>query len=144
MQLTGQVETWASHTDVRNYWGVTESQDYNTKCDQMTNEELQSFVDKCHEPMRWKVAEGFRRRQYGQYGDVINNSNTGDVINHAGWFCAQRRPGHALGWLQAMYGNETMSIPDLLILVDDDTSVVRDLMLSFSLVRVVHGVFFSA
>ena len=119
-QLTGQIETWASHTDVRNYWGVTESQDYNTKCDQMTNEELQSFVDKCHEPMRWKVAEGFRRRQYGQYGDVIN---------HAGWFCAQRRPGHALGWLQAMYGNGTMSIPDILILVDDDTSVVRDLML---------------
>ena len=123
----------SQHTDIRNYWGVTESQDYNTKCDQMTNEELQSFVDKCHEPMRWKVAEGFRRRQYGSvYGD-----------NHqAGWFCAQRRPGHALGWLQAMYGNETMSIPDLLILVDDDTSVVRDLMLSFSLVRVVHGVFF--
>ena len=91
----------------------------------MTNEELQSFVDKCHEPMRWKVAEGFRRRQYGHYGDVIDE-------HQAGWFCAQRRPGHSLGWLQAMYGNGTMSIPDILIFVDDDTSVVRDLMLCHS------------
>jgi len=32
-----------------------------------------------------------------------------------------------------MYGNGTMSIPDILIFVDDDTSVVRDLMLCHSL-----------
>ena len=40
-----------------------------------------------------------------------------------GWFCAQRQPGHALGWLQFMY-LDLAKIPDILILVEDDTSVV--------------------
>lgn len=39
-----------------------------------------------------------------------------------GWFCAQRRPGHALGWLQHMY-QDPANIPDMLIIVDDDTAV---------------------
>jgi hypothetical protein len=39
-----------------------------------------------------------------------------------GWFCAQRRPGHALGWLQSMY-QDPAYIPDILLIVDDDTAV---------------------
>ena len=42
-----------------------------------------------------------------------------------GWFCAQRRPGRALGWLQVMYQNPN-EIPEILLIVDDDTSLVRN------------------
>jgi len=49
---------------------------------------------------------------------------SGRARTQAGWYCAQRRPGRALGWLQAMYRDEAM-IPDLLLIVDDDTSLVR-------------------
>jgi len=51
----------------------------------------------------------------------------------AGWFCAQRRPGRSLGWLQAVYQTRAAP-PDILMLVDDDTSVdidkVKELVLN--------------
>mmetsp|Transcript_29943 Transcript_29943/g.49107 ORF Transcript_29943/g.49107 Transcript_29943/m.49107 type:complete len:232 (-) Transcript_29943:113-808(-) len=49
----------------------------------------------------------------------------GHKMSESGWFCAQRRPGRALGWLQAMYQGDAAP-PDILILVDDDTSVDID------------------
>lgn len=98
-QLMAQMKTWASHVSVRNFWGVTEDQDYDVNCANQTDVEAQQFfLQTC-----WP--EGNPRK-----------------VNGWGWFCAQRRPGHALGWLQKMYG-DAANIPDMLILVDDDTSV---------------------
>ena len=119
VQLTAQNNTWASHVNVRHFWGVTERQDYDENCDSMSEEALQSFIQTCKGPMGWdKKVERFRAKEFGVA------SGFGLETHHAGWFCAQRRPGHALGWLQNMYQNEKM-IPDILLLVDDDTSVVR-------------------
>mmetsp|Transcript_44144 Transcript_44144/g.79182 ORF Transcript_44144/g.79182 Transcript_44144/m.79182 type:complete len:400 (-) Transcript_44144:171-1370(-) len=113
--LTAQINTWASHVNVRHFWGVTERQDYDVNCDSMSKEALQSFVQTCKGPMGWdENVERFRAQHLGEA--------SGFKTHNAGWFCAQRRPGHALGWLQAMYQNETM-IPDILLIVDDDTSM---------------------
>jgi hypothetical protein len=35
------METWASHYSVRNFWGVTEEQDYDVKCGQQPEEALE-------------------------------------------------------------------------------------------------------
>ena len=93
------MDSWASHVSVRNFWGVTEDQDYNPNCANQTSVEGQeAFLRQC-----WP--NGSNRKFKGW-----------------GWFCAQRRPGHALGWLQKMY-QDVKNIPDMLILVDDDTAV---------------------
>jgi hypothetical protein len=78
---------------------VTEEQDYDANCAEGTSEvEQKAFLNLC-----WP--QGSQRTYKGW-----------------GWYCAQRRPGHALGWLQHMYQDPT-NIPDILIIVDDDTSV---------------------
>ena len=79
---------------------MTEEQDYNPNCAHGTPEnEQKSFLGTC-----WPKGS---KREYRGWG----------------WFCAQRRPGHALGYLQHLYHDVTDNIPDMLIIVDDDTSV---------------------
>jgi hypothetical protein len=115
--MMAQVETWASDVHVRHFWGVTELNDYDTNCAEMSNNALHSFVETCLGTMGWEYnIETFRQRLFGVA------SGYGRYEHKAGWYCAQRRPGHALGWLKTMYQNVTM-IPDYLLLVDDDTSV---------------------
>ena len=115
--MTAQVETWASDVRVRHFWGVTELDDYDANCAEMSDDALHSFVETCLGTMGWEYnIETFRREQFGFA------SGYGRDERKAGWYCAQRRPGHALGWLKKMYQNVTM-IPDYLLLVDDNTSV---------------------
>jgi hypothetical protein len=105
------METWATHVSVRNFWGVTEQQDYDVNCEEASEESFQLFMDKC-----WP--DGHQRKYKGW-----------------GWFCAQRRPGHALGWLQKAYQDVAM-IPDVLMLVDDDTFVdIEEVQRQMSLVQ---------
>ena len=99
LQLTAQFETWASQDSVRNFWGVTEDQDYNPNCASKTSvSKQQMYLSTCYPNGNAKEKKGW------------------------GWFCAQRRPGHALGWLQHMY-QDPANIPDMLMIVDDDTAV---------------------
>jgi hypothetical protein len=103
------METWASHYSIRNFWGVTEEQDYDVNCGQQSEEALEVYLQRCHtERGGAKFRMRFGQRPYNEKG--------------WGWFCAQRRPGHALGWLQSMY-QDPSNIPDILLIVDDDTSV---------------------
>lgn len=97
-KLTAQMNTWANLDSVRNFWGVTEEQDYDANCVNASEVDQKAFMNLC-----WP---GGSRREYKGWG----------------WFCAQRRPGHALGWLQTLY-QDPANIPDMLIIVDDDTSV---------------------
>ncbi len=110
LQLTAQMETWASHFSVHNFWGVAEQQDYDVNCDQQSLEALQTYRQSCKDPnvKTYPGFPGFGAEQYAK--------------SCWGWFCAQRRPGHALGWLQKMYQNEA-NIPDILMIVEDDTTV---------------------
>jgi hypothetical protein len=125
VQMTAQVNTWASHVHVRNFWGINEEQDYDPQCDQtMDNDALQSYIQSCRGEMGWKKdkLEKFRQNNFGNASGIALESR------NAGWFCAQRRPGHGLGWLMKMYRNHT-NIPDVLMIVDDDTLVVSIILL---------------
>lgn len=119
VQMTAQLDTWASHIHVRNFWGVNEGQDYDPQCDRMDNATLQSYIQSCRGDMGWKKVklEQFRQANFGNASGIAIESR------NAGWYCAQRRLGHGLGWLMDMYRNRT-NIPDILMIVDDDTSVV--------------------
>jgi hypothetical protein len=100
----------ASHYSVRNFWGVTEEQDYDVKCGQQPEEALGVYLQSCrteHSGAKFRHAK-FGHHPYDKKG--------------WGWFCAQRRPGHSLGWLQSMY-QDPASIPVILVIVDDDTAV---------------------
>ena len=116
------METWASHYSVRNFWGVTDHQDYDVNCDQQSWEALHAFKESCRDGNGKKFAIGsFGRWGYEKQG--------------WGWFCAQRRPGHALGWLQKKY-QDPASMPDILLIVDDDTSVdIEEVQLHMSQVQ---------
>lgn len=114
--LTGQVETWATDPSIRHFWGFTEEQDYDA-CPLMSDQTLNSYASTCKSPKGWDPkVESFVNSHYGKASGLIRTN--------AGWFCAQRRPGRALGWLQAKYGaGSATSIPDILLIVDDDASV---------------------
>ncbi len=116
--MIAQANTWAYHVHVRNFWGINEEQDYDPQCDQsMDKDALFSYVQSSRGDMGWenRNLEIFRRKNFGLKGYTLRDN--------AGWFCAQRRPGHGLGWLMEMYRNAS-NIPDVLIITDDDTSVV--------------------
>ena len=84
------METWAAHYSVRNFWGVTEEQDYDVECGQQPEEALGLYLQSCHtERSGAQFRLSFGHRPYDKKG--------------WGWFCAQRRPGHSLRWLQSMY-----------------------------------------
>ena len=69
--------------------------------------------------MGWEEkVEAMRRELFG----FASNVPLEERSQQPGWFCAQRRPGRALGWLQEMYHNPD-DLPDILIIADDDTSV---------------------
>ena len=117
------METWASHYSVRNFWGVTEEQDYDVNCGEQSQEALQAYRQGCWDPNK-------RTFVSSKFGNFTRYRFVG-----WGWYCAQRRPGHALGWLQNMYQNPA-NIPDILIIVDDDTSVdIEEVQRHMSTVR---------
>ena len=129
IQLTAQINTWASHVNVRNFWGFTEQDDYNPNCADMSDASFESFVESCRSPTLWHQDRGgqqgfqeFQKMSQTNFGVATKKRKIG---RHPGWVCAQRRPGRALGWLQVMYQNPNV-IPEILLIVDDDTSLVRN------------------
>lgn len=139
---------------MRNFWGFTERDDYDPDCANAMSDRaaLASFVKTCRSPSLWhphpwhpradaggggggeggrgtesdwmsdrmlKQFEFLRLRTFGL--SSWNNTNR----HQSGWYCAQRRHGRALGWLRTAYRNFT-TMPDILLVVDDDTSLVRD------------------
>jgi len=117
------METWASHVSVRNFWGVTEEQDYDVNCGEQSQEALLAYRQGCWDPNK-------RTFVSSKFGNFTRYRSVG-----WGWYCAQRRPGHALGWLQNMYQNPA-NVPDILIIVDDDTSVdIEEVQRHMSTVR---------
>ena len=116
--LNAQVGTWASHVYVRNFWGFTEMQDFDSNCASMSNDKdaLAARIEVCKSPGLGYNSdiESFVNRYYGITEGMVDRSK------ESGWICAQRRIGRALGWLQSQY-SEGMELPDVLALVDDDT-----------------------
>ncbi|KAL3800022.1 hypothetical protein ACHAWO_004700 [Cyclotella atomus] len=93
--LQGQIETWASHTSVRNFFGFTEVDDF-SDCSSSTIDELESYVDSCKAmPRNDDRIETFFTTYYGLSEGNITRSNN-------------------IGW---------QLIPDYLWIVDDDTFI---------------------
>lgn len=112
--FTGQAATWASHDMVRHFWGLSELQDYDTQCGEMSPTEIQNTMKWCQ-----TQNEGGKSKLLPMlYGILADRSAD------AGWVCAQRRLGRAFGWLQSVYSDSLL--PDYLLLVDDDTYVDLD------------------
>ena len=124
------MNTWASHANVRNFWGFTERDDYDPNCAESTSEnDIENLVERCRSPATlWNHDDGGERMFHSLQNLRETNfglaSGKGLDERHSGWFCAQRRHGRALGWLRSAYRNSS-AIPDVLLIVDDDTSVVR-------------------
>lgn len=117
--LTAQIETWASHRAVRHVWGFTELQDFDPECSTMSDEARLAAIDKC------EASELFSDPKIKSFSSEYYGLSEGNRIrsNDAGWICAQRRVGRAFGWLHSQYSSGKTSIPDFVMVVDDDTYI---------------------
>jgi hypothetical protein len=117
--LTSQIETWASHRAIRHFWGFSELQDYDPECSSMPDGARAALVDTCKASMAIKdpKIQSFFSEYYGLSEGHRQRSD------EAGWICAQRRVGRAFGWLHSQYAGGKATIPEYLIMVDDDTYV---------------------
>ena len=100
--MYAQANTWSKSS--RYYWGFTERNDFDPNCSATDSQSLSSYVQMCRDP-------------------DLGTAQFGVGKSGAGWFCAQRRPGRSLGWLQTVYGRGGVRPPDALLVVDDDTVV---------------------
>lgn len=124
--FTGQVETWANHNMVRNFWGFSELQNYNPQCVEMRPDEMRTIEAKCRVKKPGRLSEFFSKFYGYIEGDKIRS-------NDAAWTCDQRRMGRVFGWLQSVYS--THELPDYLFLVHDDTYVDLDMVKSYLRLR---------
>ena len=122
--LEAQASTWGAHSSIRNFFGFTENDDV-FNCSSVSAEELESYVNTCKSlPRKNHRIQEFFTGYYGKSeGNVTRSTNEG-------WVCAQRRLGRALGWLHALYHN-SQDIPDFLTIVDDDTYIDQQAVLSY-------------
>ena len=122
--LEAQASTWGAHSSIRNFFGFTENDDvYN--CSSVSAEELASYVNTCKSlPRKNHRIQEFFTRYYGKSEGNVTRSDS------KGWVCAQRRLGRAFGWLHTLYHN-SQDIPDYLMIVDDDTFIDQQAVLSY-------------
>jgi len=135
-----QLSTWASHSSIRYFFGVTEEDDAYPDCDtRLTMEGMIKFSDNCvskltktkyiHSPIAASTATYFAK------GDYLKTKNPG-------WLCAQKRPLYAMAKLIRFYRkllqnrdehqeDYASDLPDYMILVDDDTYYNMDLFQNF-------------
>lgn len=121
--LERQRKGWASDERVRFFWGASELDDSHPTC--AVEVEMEDVVEHaiwCHKaPRNASFAAEFYKREEDPFGYVMKRKG-----NVPGWFCAQRRQGQSLAKVGALYRNLTASggsLPDYLLLVDDDTYV---------------------
>ena len=111
-----QLNTWASHESVRHLFIATESDDPDQTCDEtMTNAMVDNHVrTKCGQPAPSFPVFAMHPARYSM-----------EKKNDVEWVCAQRRFAMAFTKVVEMYA-ETQSLPDYLIVADDETSVNVD------------------
>ena len=59
-----QQSTWGQHKTVRNFWGFTEKDDFDTNCSAMSSEEAFAFSQSCKKHRAWKAEP----RQFAAFG----------------------------------------------------------------------------
>lgn len=153
--MEAQRQTWASHTSVRHFFTVTEEDEV-----EFDDHDGDSIYDPepyhCYQELkiedvlniskwcRTKYGYGLYR---GQDDDSVTANNSTWVMqkwsghfgrrrwlvkkdNPVGWMCAQRRFARGLAKVLQRYRELPERMPDYLLLVNDDTYVNLELMLS--------------
>jgi hypothetical protein len=125
-----QFETWASHSSIRHFVLATEYDDPDPNCSSSSDmNTVETHVRTCRKPFTklnpfwekqnavskltswWKGVE-FARLKWLQ-----------GKPNPAGWLCAQKRFVSGFTKLVNLYANKEGSLPDYLIVADDDTYI---------------------
>jgi hypothetical protein len=123
-----QIRTFGQHPTVRNYFRITERNDTDSTCfTSLTSDQLDRIVDFCANTKDESFISTTLRKQLFQ------------PKKHTGWMCAQKRPLDGLYQVLKQYRTTgatsgTMDIPDYLFIIDDDTylnmnPLVTDLLL---------------
>jgi hypothetical protein len=131
--LDGQVNSWASHSYVRHFWGFSELDDVDPNCSATIGKTNDHFR-MCKRVIPKKSDSVLMKYFQMAYGG-------GTRSKPGGWHCAQTRFGQALGRVGAEYRKRIRQyyddenhppgslsaissiLPDYLFLVDDDTYV---------------------
>ncbi len=108
--LRAQQQTWAMHLSVREFWGFTETEDFDPTCCEMSQRDAEEYVARCRDYGGW----GWQVKHFVEAGYAITE---GMSREEAGWVCAQRRLGRGLGWLQTVYAERGTPLPDFLLIV---------------------------
>lgn len=108
-----QASSIGSHRFVRQFFRVTEKDDTDRACHtSLTKDQLQQVVMFCNDTDGQSSESNLIRKELFH------------PRNHIGWMCAQKRPIDGLHIALERY--KTNSLPDYLVLVDDDTYVNVD------------------
>ena len=131
-----QRETWASHSAIRHFFVSTEDDETQPKCRSQNNNinnnnetttllsdnDLRRYCRKCRTHQFWVDMKGsnqltkYLKNQYASIQWIQKKKNP------QGWLCVQRRFVTSFTSLVQLY-SETKSLPDYLIVADDDTYV---------------------
>jgi hypothetical protein len=117
--LESQQKTFASHSTVRNFFYATEQVDADQECSsKFTNLQFLRISNFCHKK-QWRTNQMLME----DLKPIFSNPD----IHSTGWLCAQKRPVHGLFKLQQHYRETGQSLPDYLIIIDDDSFYNMDL-----------------
>jgi hypothetical protein len=123
-----QQKSFGSHPSVRHFFRITEDDDMDQACHQnLTNEEAYSIARYC------------RSKQWDKHQSLLQHLKNHFAVpswlkekaNPAGWICAQRRLVH--GFFKAIQSYQTKkgTLPDYLVIMDDDTYYNMELVSTF-------------
>jgi Glycosyltransferase 61 len=109
--LRTQARTFGTHPLVRDFYGVTEHEDSDALCStSLTETQRQRVLQLC-----WNGTGQSRASRLFRTDLFAPSSNA------TGWLCAQKRPIDGLHLAFEKYKAHPLSIPDYLMVIDDDT-----------------------
>ncbi|KAL7540837.1 hypothetical protein ACHAWF_006794 [Thalassiosira exigua] len=114
--LSAQERILGSHRSVRNFFNVTELDDYDPSCHaNLTWDHVSKVVKFCRLRSSFGPEVLYMRSQYARTAWLQKKRNP------TGWLCAQQRPFAGLRKAQAHYRRTWQALPDYLLILDDDT-----------------------
>lgn len=125
-----QQQSWATHTSARYFWNATELDDPDPNCYKSKNiqEMVNRTVTVCKEPVDVPSSKSLREQFRMSFASVPWLQKK---ANPVGWLCAQKRPASSLAKLGRTYRVglklQSMTLPDYLLVVDDDTYINLEL-----------------
>jgi hypothetical protein len=114
-----QERTFGSHVAVRNFYRITEANDYEADChSSLKVNQVKQIVNFCRRksPLYDQYFHlKSMRRNYANFQWLLKKPNP------AGWMCAQKRPSDGFFATLSSYKESGTSLPDYLVVMDDDT-----------------------